>query len=316
MTALFKLPHPRRSIVVLALLCLAALAPSGATAAQTGFPPTIALPSGFQPEGIASGRGAELFVGSIPTGAIWAGSARTGEGEIRVPGRDGRSAIGIKVDARKRIFVAGGATGEAFVYDARSGADRARYRLAPEGSETFVNDLVLTRAGAYFTDSLQQQLYLVPSGRKGALAPQSAVRTIPLTGDISYTEGNNANGIAAAKGGKALIVVQGNVGKLFRVNARTGRTREIDLGDADVLNGDGLLRRGRTLFVVQNRLNRIAVIRLNRRLTSGRVTRLITNPAFDVPTTLASAAGRLFTVNARFGTPPQPDTAYDIVRVR
>ncbi|MEJ7715026.1 MAG: hypothetical protein WKF40_04685 [Thermoleophilaceae bacterium] len=53
------------------------------------------------------------------------------------------------------------------------------------------------------------------------------------------------------------------------------------------------------------------MVRLDKKLRHGRVTRLITNPAFDVPTTLAQTKGkRLYTVNARFTTPPTPDTRY------
>lgn len=297
----------------IACLLAAALAPASA-AAQT-FPETIALPNGFQPEGIAAGDGNELFVGSIPTGAVWAGNARSGQGEIRVPARTGRSAIGLKADNRDRLFVAGGETGDAYVYDAGDGRSLRRYPLAPANADSFVNDVVLTRAGAYFTDSLIQQLYFVPVGRRGRLGRRSDVERIELTGDIEFTTGNNANGIAAAPGGRTLIVVQGNVGKLFRVNARTGRTDEIDLGSADVMNGDGLLLRGRTLYVVQNRLNRIAVIRLNRRFTSGRVIGTLEDSAFDVPTTIARIAGRLYAVNARFGTTPGPNVPYSVVQV-
>ena len=62
-----------------------------------------------------------------------------------VEGQPGRSAIGIKVDRRNRLFVAGGPTGMAFVYDARTGEDLASYRLTPEGTAaTFVNDVVVT----------------------------------------------------------------------------------------------------------------------------------------------------------------------------
>ena len=42
--------------------------------------------------------------------------------------------------------------------------------------------------------------------------------------------------------------------------------------------------------------------------------RELTNPAFDVPTTLAKSHGRLYTVNARFGIPPSPDNRYDVVK--
>ena len=210
----------------------------------------IELPNGFQPEGIASTGGRDLFVGSIPTGAIWRGNAKTGNGSVRVPPHEGRSAIGIKVE-RGLIFVAGGATGDAYLYDKRTGADVARYDLAPEGADTFVNDVVVTRHAAYFTDSRLQQLYVLPLGRKGSPPAQAEVRTLPLRGDIAYATGNNANGIVYT--GRWLIIVQTNTGKLFRVDPATGKTDEIDLGGADVVNGDGLLLSGRTLFVVQNR---------------------------------------------------------------
>jgi sugar lactone lactonase YvrE len=300
---------------LLALLVLAAVALLPATAGATTFPETIRLPDGWQPEGIASGRGTSLYVGSIPTGAIWKGDARTGRGDVLVPGQEGRSAIGIKVDKRNRIFVAGGDTGRAFVYDARTGRDLASYQLAPAGVLTFVNDVVVTDKGAFFTDSLNQQLYVVPLGRHGRLPGQEAVRTLPLTGDLVYQDGFNLNGIAAAKGGRVLVVVQSNTGKLFTVNARTGRTREIDLGGAEVTNGDGLLLRGRTLFVVRNRLNLIAVVKLSRSLTEGRVVAELTDPDFDVPTTITFTAGRLYAVNARFGIADPTTARYDIVRV-
>jgi sugar lactone lactonase YvrE len=300
---------------LLALLVLAAVAVLPATAGAATFPETIRLPDGWQPEGIASGRGTSLYVGSIPTGAIWKGDARTGRGDVLVPGQPGRAAIGIKVDRRNRIFVAGGPTGKAFVYDARTGRDLASYQLAPAGVPTFVNDVVVTGKGAFFTDSLNQQLYVVPLGRHGRLPGQGAVRTLPLTGDLVYQDGFNLNGIAAAKGGRVLVVVQSNTGKLFTVNPRTGRTRAIDLGGELVTNGDGLLVRGRTLFVVRNQLNLIAVVKLSRSLTEGRVVAELTDPDFDVPTTLTFTAGHLYTVNARFGIADPTTARYDIVRV-
>ena len=107
-----------RRLLVLLLLAMVALLP--ATAGAATFPDTIRLPDGWQPEGIAAGRGTSLYVGSIPTGAIWKGDARTGRGDVLVEGQPGRAAIGIKVDRRNRLFVAGGPTGMAFVYDART----------------------------------------------------------------------------------------------------------------------------------------------------------------------------------------------------
>jgi sugar lactone lactonase YvrE len=146
------MPLRRRPILLLVLLVLAVLLPTAAAARP--FPDTIRLPDGFQPEGIASGRGTSLFVGSIPTGAIWKGDARSGSGAVLVPPHPGRNAIGIKVDRRNRIFVAGGPTGQGYVYDARTGGDLASYQLAPAGPPTFVNDVVVTGKGAFFTYSL------------------------------------------------------------------------------------------------------------------------------------------------------------------
>jgi sugar lactone lactonase YvrE len=301
---------------LLVLLVLAAVAALPTTAGAATFPDTIRLPDGWQPEGIASGRGTSLYVGSIPTGAVWKGDARTGQGDVLVPGHTGRSAIGIKVDRRNRLFVAGGATGKAFVYSAHSGRDLASYQLAPAGAPaTFVNDVVVTSRAAWFTDSRIQQLYAVPLGRHGRLPAQHKVRTLPLTGDLVFQEGNNLNGIVAARGGRVLLSVQSNTGKLFRINPHTGVTREVDLGGASLVNGDGMLLAGRVLFVVQNRDNRIAVVKLSHSLSRGRVVATLTDPDFDVPTTIAFQAGRLYAVNARFGTTDPQPARYDIVRV-
>ena len=300
---------------LLVLLVLGALMALPATAGAAAFPDTIPLPAGWQPEGIASGRGGSLYVGSIPTGAVWKGDARTGRGDVLVPGQAGRSAIGLKVDRRDRLFVAGGATGRAFVYDARSGADLAAYQLAAPGAATFVNDVAVTSHAAWFTDSAAPQLYALPLGRHGRLPGQGRVRTLPLTGDFRLQPGNNLNGIVAADGGRALVSVQTNTGRLFRIDPRTGVTRAIDLGEDRLVNGDGLLLAGRVLFVVQNRDNKIAVVVLSRSLDRGRVVATLTDPDFDVPTTIAFQAGHLYAVNARFGTTDPQPAHYEIVKV-
>jgi sugar lactone lactonase YvrE len=112
-----------------------------------------------------------------------------------------------------------------------------------------------------------------------------------------------------------LLAVQGNLGKLLKINPRTGDTRRVDLGGATLANGDGMLLAGRVLFVVQNRLNRIAAVKLSRSLDRGRVVAHLTDPEFDVPTTIAFQAGRLYAVNARFGTTDPQPARYDIVKV-
>ena len=135
---------------------------------------------------------------------------------------------------------------------------------------------------------------------------------VPLRGAWA---GTSANGIARTPDGKALLVIQSSTGLLFRVNPATGFATQVDLGGSLLLNGDGLLLSGRTLFVVQNRLNQVAVLRLNSAGTSGELTQLLTDPRFDVPTTVAAFGNRLYLPNARFTTPPTPDTTYNAVAI-
>jgi hypothetical protein len=170
--------------------------------------------------------------------------------------------------------------------------------------------VVLTRRAAYFTDSLVQQLYRVKIGKRGELEEPER---IPITGDLVYTAGFNANGIEAVRNGRRLIVVKSNTGQLFSVAARSGRSREIEL-DGAVTNGDGLLLRGKTLYVVRNRDNRIAVVDLDRRLRSGEIEDELTDPLLDVPTTIAPFKRFIYAVNARFDRPDDSDD--DIIRLR
>ena len=65
---------------------------------------------------------------------------------------------------------------------------------------------------------------------------------------------------------------------------------------------------GRTLYVVQNFSNSVAVVRLDAQGTSGTLVDTLTDPAFDIPTTVAAYGSSLFLPNARFGTPPTPET--------
>ena len=300
----------RRQLLAVAMV---ALVTASAIAAQTAFPNRIDLPDGFQPEGIAT-DGEQFFVGSIPTGAVYRGSLRTGQGSVLVQPQAGRAAIGLKVD-RGRIFVAGGPTGDGFVYDARLGQNVAAYQLAAD-SDTFVNDVAVAKRAAWFTDSRKAVLYRVPLGPNGRPGAASAVRTVPLTGDFQLQGGFNANGIDATANGKTLVIVQSNTGRLFTVTP-AGVTRAIVLaGGESVPNGDGILLDGRTLYVVQNQLNRVAKIVLAPNLRSGRVLTRISNSAFDVPTTIAEHGARLYAVNARFGTPATPTTDYWVTQVR
>jgi sugar lactone lactonase YvrE len=303
------------AIRMLVLLAVSALAVAAAASARS-FPDVIPLPTGFQPEGIAVGRGHTFYVGSIPTGAIYRGDLRTGEGAILVAPQPGRAAIGLEADRRNRIWVAGGGTGQGYVYDGGTGEALAVYQLAP-GMPTFVNDVVVTREAAWFTDSMRAVLYRVPIARNGSLGGQADVEIVPLTGDFVLMPGSvNANGIDATRNGKALVIVQSNTGLLFRVDPDTGNADRIELAGGNVMFGDGILLDGRTLYVVQNRLNRVAVVDVARDLRSGTITDHLTHPELDVPTTIAEFGRRLYVVNARFGTPNPSSAAYSVIQLR
>jgi sugar lactone lactonase YvrE len=276
------------------------------------FPTELALPNGFQPEGIAIGLLPFAFFGSRADGDIFRVNLVTGAGRVITQG-PGTGSLGMKVDLLGRLFVAGGGGGNGRVINAFTGAVLASYTFAT--APTFVNDVILTPDAAWFTDSQKPVLYKVPFGRHGALPGQSAVVTVPLSGDYVQVAGFNVNGIARTPDGRALIIVQSATGLLFRVDPATGVARTVDLGGVLMTNGDGLLLLGRTLYVVQNQLNRVAVVRLNRAGTAGEVVNTLTDPRFDIPTTVAAFGDRLYLPNARFSTPPTPDTPYTAVAI-
>jgi sugar lactone lactonase YvrE len=317
MTTVKRRTAPALLALVLTLAACAPAQPPAPAApgveAPVTRPDVIDLLSGFQPEGIAA-TGTLIYVGSIPTGAVYRADTATGRGSVVVPAADGRAAIGIKIDGRDRLIVCGGPTGKAFVYDAATGRDLASYTLS-ETTQTFINDVALSDDAAWFTDSRQAVIYRVSLPSDGTLGGQEAVTTLKLNGDFKFQAGAfNLNGIVWA--GDRLIAVQSGAGLLFYIDPATGATRKIQLGGESVPNGDGLLLDGQTLFVVQNRRNQVAVIDLaaDPKMPNGTVRTRITNPAFDVPTTLAAVGSSLYAVNARFDTTPTPSTPYTVVR--
>ncbi|MCB0910711.1 MAG: superoxide dismutase [Propionibacteriaceae bacterium] len=305
----------RLAVLGLATALAASLAPAVARAhggpGGGPYPAVLRLPDGFRPEGIAI-RGNTAYFGSLADGDIYAVSLRTGNGALISEG-PGTPSVGLTVDGRGRLFVAGGPAGDARVVDTRTGEVLAGYPLAAGAS--FVNDVVLTRRTAWFTDSQNPVLYGLPLGRHGQLPDPADVIQLPLSGDYVHGPGFNLNGIAATPDGRALLAVQTSTGLLFRIDPGTGVTRTVDLGGYPLTNGDGLLVRGRTLYAVQNQLNQVAVFRLSRGGGSGTLQRTITSPGFDVPTTVAAWGRWLYLPNARFSTPPTPETTYTAVRV-
>jgi DNA-binding beta-propeller fold protein YncE len=294
------------------LLLLVAL-PSLAAAQSPVFPALVSLPTGWAPEGVANGRGATFYSGSLSGMGIYRGDLRTGLGAV-LPGTQGRAYTGMKVDPRTNyLFVAGAASGQAYVFDDDTGAEIAVLQLAPAGD--FINDVIITRDAAYFTNSSAPVFYKVPLGPGGALSTPVMFDAIPLTGDWQQGAGFGANGIDATPDGRYLIIVHTSEGKLYRVDPVTGYANPIDLGGESVTFGDGILLAGQTLYVVRNQLNKIAVFSMAPDFLSGQLVDTLTNANFNVPTTIARFGDYLYAVNAKFGTPPQ-GTSYEVVQVR
>ena len=258
------------------------------------------------PEGVALDRRTGFFyVSSTADGTIFRGHLRRPALEpFLAGGQDGRaSATGLKVDRSGRLYVSGGPTGQMWVYDTRS---RKLIRHFDTGlrAGTFVNDVAVTDNGdAYFTDSLNPVLYRVPAAAvrhpsTTVAAPQSF---LDFTGTaLVYQAGFNLNGIAAAAGGRQLIVVQSNTGKLFRIGVADREVAEIPVAGGPLTNGDGLLLVGGRLLVARNSDELIVTVALDGRLRQGRAVAQFTDDALHFPTTLARAGDRVLINNAQF----------------
>jgi sugar lactone lactonase YvrE len=269
-------------------------------------------PSGRGDRAAGRRRGATFYAGDLFAGDIFRGNLQRGTAELFIDAPDGRMAVGMAADlAHGLLFVAGGFTGQAYVYDTGSGATVASYQLGAPGS-SLVNDVAVTKGGAWFTDSLQARLYFVPVSGAGVPGP---FRTLALSGPAADTSGEvNLNGIRATPSGKTLIVAHSTTGRLYTVDPTTGASATI--AGVSVPNVDGILLEAGRLWAVQNFNNQIARIRLVPDLTSGVVEEVITSPLFQVPTTAARFGSRLAVVNAKFdtGIPPTADQ-YEVILV-
>src|SRR5215218_7172409 len=305
-------PGIRVTRVVWPLLLLVLVTGVAVPAAASRPAEVIVLPGATSAEGIAAGRGATFYAGDLFAGDIFRGNIRRGTAELFIDAPAGRMAVGMAADLRHDLlFVAGGFTGQAYVYDLGTGASVASYDLGdPETS--IINDVTVTKAGAWFTDSLQGQLYFVPVSRAGVPGPS---RTLALSGPAADTSGEiNLNGIQATANGKTLIVAHSTNGQLYTVDPRTGASATI--AGVSVPQVDGIVLKGRRLWAVQN-TNQVTRIRLAADLSSGAVEEVITSELFQVPATAARFGSRLAVVNAKFdtGIPPTADQ-YEIVLVK
>ena len=99
-------------------------------------------------------------------------------------GADGRTFVaGVKVDG-PYLLLAGGATGQLFVYDRRTGAFIKKFVVPPTGAPTFVNDVAIApRRRPLRGDSLRPTVYRIAAADVGTPSadPVELVPWIDLT---------------------------------------------------------------------------------------------------------------------------------------
>jgi sugar lactone lactonase YvrE len=303
-------PVARVRGVAVRILLLSFVAAIATPAAAS--PPTkvIVLPGASSAEGIAAGRGSTFYAGDLFRGDIFRGDIRSGTAEPFIDAPTGRMALGMAVDlAHNLLFVAGGFTGQAYVYDIDTGATVATYQLDVPAT-SIINDVAVTNDGAWFTNSFQAKLYFVPVGPTGVPGQLS---TLAVTGPAADTSGDfNLNGIQATPDGKTLIVAHSGNGELYTIDPATGASATI--AGVSVPNVDGIVLGAGRLWAVQNFSNQVSRIRLAPDLSSGVIEHVITSDLFQVPSTAALFGSQLAVVNAKFdtGVPPTADQ-YEVV---
>jgi sugar lactone lactonase YvrE len=307
---------------------------------------TMPATPGDNPEGVAvDKRSGRFFVSRVGTGAIFQGTLGTTALTPFItpnPPIAGTPPLATGMKVRKGLlYVAGAATGQVRVYNL------ANPTAAPIVFETgggFINDLDLDEHGNVFaTDSFKPFIYRIDAAAVKAGGPATAVTPINVAPEITVDTAPNVfnlNGIIARHDGNELIVVQSNTGKLYRITfpgdrnnhrgddhrARAAQAtpvarkiQEIDLGGANVKNGDGLLvDRGRLLVVRGSNVTDpptpnadprgakglIDVVKLSRHDTRGRVGTPVFDASFSGPSTIARLGKRLLVVNASFTDGP------------
>lgn len=267
---------------------------------------TIVLPGdAVFPEGIAT-RGHYIYSGSSADGTIFKARRGSKEAKILSAGTAERtSAIGMKVDKKGHLLVAGGATGIVWVIDRFTGATLGSFKdngaYTPGGS-TFLNDIAIARNGdAYVTDSFRAVIYRIPAAALAAPvlnAPLEAWLLLDGT-PIVYQAGFNLNGIVA-RGNSTLLVVQSNTGKLFKVKIATKTVSEVTVVGTTLTGGDGMILDDNKLYVVHE--GKVDVLKVKAGMKkAAKLRKTITDPTFDSPTTAALFKGRLYVVNSQFG---------------
>ena len=240
-----------------------------------GEPAThIPLPDGFRPEGIATGPRHTAYLGSLADGDIYALDLRTGEGEVISEG-PGTPSVGLKLDRTTGCScpAAPPATpGWSTPAPAKSWRPtRSRPPARRRSSTTWSSP---TRRRGSPTRSTTRCT--------GSRSAATATARCPTPGRRREGRPHRRLGPEHRQQRQRHHHHAGPPGAAGRSTPATGcstastttaSATQVDLGGYVVTNGDGLLREGRTLYAVQNRLNQVAVFKLSQERHQRRAAR-------------------------------------------
>ncbi len=278
------------------------------------WPDLIPISLGMEAEGIEMGKDTDFFVGAVAytgnlthAGTIFKGNLVTGEGQNLVPAT-GKPISGLSYDARTDYLYAATGFAAGFsgpfweqgikVYAGTSG------RLLGEiifGDDILINDVLVTDTAVYCTDSANPALYKIPLENNGKVF-SSDVEKIEMTGFEMDPEGLNANGLVGDFDGKQLVVINISTGVLYLVDTESGAASPVNIqGDEKLFpNGDGLYMDGRTLYIMQNFTQKIAVVELSDDLTQGTFVKNIVSDDFAIPTTITGFSNCIYAINTHY----------------
>jgi len=211
-------------------------------------------------------------------------------------------AVGLSFDSTgKQLWIAGGSTATAFVYDI---ATKALIASATSSEISFLNDVVVNENGiAFFSDSRSGNLF------EATLANQSISFRSLLTSkqaSIIDSKSRNASLNGVAVSGSDILSVHTRSGRLYKIDA-TGSFIEMPVVDAGVVGRDGISVENGIIYGVDlayfNPDGKAGVIvsAYDSMTRSFRVKARVEDDSFDTPTTLAIHNGRICAANSQFG---------------